>query len=176
MTSRPNPNRSASTPSDATPESSLADSFIALLQSKTPEGASLVIPPPCFVDMRGEILDVDAEAGRLVVRFPNQARFRNPVGFMQGGMIGAALDNVFGPLTYLMGWTALTTQLQVRFLKPVTPDIEAVTVRARIDRSDGPQLFVSGVVTDGKDVTFAVGHAQFRSTPKARSSSSSNAP
>lgn len=126
--------------------------------------------------MRGEILDVDTEDGRLVVRFPNQARFRNPVGFMQGGMIGAALDNVFGPLTYLMGWAALTTQLQVRFLKPVTPDIKAVTVRARVDRSDGPHLFVSGDVTDGEGVTFAVGHAQFRSTPKARSSSSPNAP
>jgi acyl-coenzyme A thioesterase PaaI-like protein len=47
--------------------------------------------------MRAEILDVDAERGRLVVRFPHQARFRNSVGFMQGGMIASALDNVFGP-------------------------------------------------------------------------------
>lgn len=126
--------------------------------------------------MRGEILNVDAEQGRLAVRFPNQARFRNPVGFMQGGMIASALDNVFGPLTYLMGWTALTTQLEVRFLAPVTPDIEAVTVRARVDRSHGPHLFVSGDVSDGEGVTFAVGHAQFRSTPKARSSSRPDAP
>jgi len=126
--------------------------------------------------MRGEILDVDPEEGRLTVRFPNQARFRNPVGFMQGGMIASALDNVFGPLTYLMGWTALTTQLEVRFLEPVTPDIEAVTVRARIDRSHGPHLFLSGEVTGGDDQVFAVGHAQFRSTPKARSSSAPNTP
>ena len=126
--------------------------------------------------MRGEILDVDAEEGRLVVRFPNQPRFRNPVGFMQGGMIASALDNVFGPLSYLMGWAALTTRLEVSFLNPVTPDIEAVTARARVDRSHGAHLFLSGDVTDGEGQTVAVGHAQFRSTPKARSSSLPNTP
>ena len=139
-----------------------------------PEDATLAIPPPCFVDMRGEILDVDVEQGRLAVRFPNQARFRNPAGFMQGGMIASALDNVFGPLSYLMGWAALTTQLDVRFLEAVTPDIEAVTARARVDRSHGAHLFMSGEVTNGENRTFAVGYAQFRSTPKARSSSLPN--
>lgn len=148
--------------------SSLSDAFVSALRSKIPEDAELTIPPPCFTDMEGEVVDVDPDAGRLVVRFPNQRRFQNPVGFMQGGMIASALDNVFGPLSYLMGWTALTTQLDVRYLTPVAPQVEAIIVEARMTESAGRHLFMQGRVVDvARETTFAVGHAQFRSTDQA---------
>ena len=147
---------------------SLSDAFVATLRAKMPDGASLAIPPPCFEEMEAEVVDVDPEAGRLVVRFPNPERYQNPVGFMQGGMIAAALDNVFGPLTYLMGDAALTTNLQVSYVQPVTPDLDAIVVEATVAQKAPPHLFLDGrVMNEARDTLFAVGHAQFRATAKA---------
>lgn len=147
---------------------SLSDAFAATLRAKMPEGASLTIPPPCFEEMEAEVIDVDPKAGRLVVRFPNPERYQNPVGFMQGGMIAAALDNVFGPLTYLMGEAALTTNVQVSYVQPVTPDLETIVVEATIAQKSPPHLFLDGrVMNEARDTLFAVGSAQFRATSKA---------
>lgn len=151
---------------DSTP---LTETFVRILRKQTPDDASFQIPPPCFEDMKGEVLDVDAADGRLVVRFPNQERFQNPVGYMQGGMIASALDNVLGPLSYLMGWTALTSQMQISFLHPVASSVDYVVVEAYVTEETGPHLFLRGRVLDDAGTVCAVGHGQFRSTPRAHS-------
>lgn len=91
---------------------------------------------------------------------------------MQGGMIASAIDNVVGPLSYLMGKTALTTQLNVSFLQPVTPDVDTILVDATQEVTTGPNLFlIARVMNPSRDTVFAVGQAQFRSTSKAASRS-----
>ncbi|HRR10071.1 MAG TPA: PaaI family thioesterase [Rhodothermales bacterium] len=69
--------------------------------------------------MNGEYVSF-TENRILVCRFPNDPRFQNPIGLMQGGFIVAAIDNTLGPLSYLVAPPSVTTQLNTTYLRPVT--------------------------------------------------------
>ena len=63
------------------------------LLERLPPG--LMIPPPCLTTMRAQPLDyVDGEM--LAMRFPVLPDYRNPLGYMQGGFVVAALDKFIG--------------------------------------------------------------------------------
>lgn len=126
--------------------------------------AGLAIPPPVFVDMETEVRDYDPGdpqrdrlGASLVARFPVLERYRNPMGMMQGGMIAAAVDNVVGPLSYLVAPPSVTAQLTLTYLAPVTPDLTYVEVRARLVSRAGRQLVFDAVVTapDGTELALA---------------------
>jgi len=51
--------------------------------------------------MEGEFIDL-VEGISLTARFPNKDRYMNPMGFMQGGIITAAIDNTVSPLSYML--------------------------------------------------------------------------
>ena len=91
------------------------------------------IPPKIYLDMESEALDWDEENMQLIVRFPVKDRYQNPLGMMQGGMIVAAIDNVFGPLSYLVAPPSLTMQLNTSFIKSVGPDQTYIDVNAKVD-------------------------------------------
>ena len=67
------------------------DAINTRLQSMTPAGSGLQIPPACLLDMQGEPLEYE-EGVSLSVRFPVLPRYANPLGHMQGGYIVAALE------------------------------------------------------------------------------------
>ena len=56
-------------------------------------------PPPCFTSMKARLIS-HKEDSELTVLFPVLESQLNPAGSMQGGIISAAFDNVFGPLCY----------------------------------------------------------------------------
>ena len=93
----------------------------------------------------------------LVVRIPNDARWQNPMGLMQGGALGMAVDNVIGPLSYLVAPPSSTTQLALTYLAPVTPDLDAITVEGRFVHRAGRQLVFDAEVRgpDGTVLTVA---------------------
>ncbi|MCA9989614.1 MAG: PaaI family thioesterase, partial [Anaerolineales bacterium] len=95
-------------------------------------GGALQIPPPVFVEMGGEIVAWDMAAKSLAVRFPVQARFQNPMGYMQGGMIAAAVDNVVGPLSFMVAPPSVTRSLTMEYLRPIPPSLAEFTVVARL--------------------------------------------
>ncbi len=100
-------------------------------------GTDLRIPPRCFEEMNGEIQRYDPEAQTLQVQFPVETRYENPMRVMQGGFLSAALDNVLGPLSYLVAPPSVTTRLDVRFLRPVTREYDTITVSGTVeDRTD----------------------------------------
>ena len=109
------------------------------------EGTDLQIPPPSFEEMNAAIQAYDPEAQALRVRVPVEARYENPTGMMQGGFLSAALDNVLGPLSYLVARPSATTQLNVTFLRPVRPEHAFIDVEARFEEQAGKQLVFSGV-------------------------------
>jgi uncharacterized protein (TIGR00369 family) len=133
--------------SDAPPE----EAVLRRLRERA-EGTDLQIPPPSFEEMSAEIRAYDPEAQTLRVRIPVADRYENPTGVMQGGFVCAALDNVLGPLSYLVAPPSATTQLNVTFLRPVRPEHEAIDVTARFEERAGKQLVFSGTVRtpDGK--------------------------
>lgn len=125
--------------------------------------AGLQIPPPAFTSMDAEVLDYrpgepETNLGAvLVVRVPNAPRWQNPMGLMQGGALGMAVDNAVGPLSYLVAPPSSTTQLALTYLAPVTPDLEAITVEATFVHRSGRQLVFDAEVRgpDGAVLTVA---------------------
>ena len=53
---------------------------------RTDYGIRLDAPPPSFRELHGEFVDVENNR-RLKVRFPFDARFANPIGTFQGGVL-----------------------------------------------------------------------------------------
>jgi uncharacterized protein (TIGR00369 family) len=112
----------------------------------------LKLPPPIFVELGTEVVSFDAETATLICRFPVQERWQNPLGFMQGGMIAAALDNTIGPLSFLVAPPSVTTQMNLTYLRPVTPQETQITVTARlVERTRRLLVFsAQAVSSDGK--------------------------
>jgi uncharacterized protein (TIGR00369 family) len=92
----------------------------------------LKIPPPVFDMMSGEILAVDLPNRTLTAGFPVKEAYQNPMGFMQGGMIAAAIDNTLGPLSFMVAKPSVTKTLEIRYKRPVTPDIAKIIAQAEV--------------------------------------------
>ena len=105
------------------------------------------IPPPVFEEMEAEVVGYD-EGERLRVRFPVRERWQNPARVMQGGAIAAAIDNTLGPLSYLLAPPSVTTQFNLTYLRPITPDLPWFEVEGQLDERTGRYLHFSARVTD----------------------------
>ncbi|MBK8900554.1 MAG: PaaI family thioesterase [Anaerolineaceae bacterium] len=108
---------------------------------------TLQLPPPIFTDMAGEFVDMDLDAKTLTVRFPVQARYQNPMGYMQGGMIAAAIDNAIGPLSFMVAAPNVTKTMEVTYLRPIPASVEEITVMAAFESQQERELiFVADVL------------------------------
>ncbi|MDD5275127.1 MAG: PaaI family thioesterase [Methylovulum sp.] len=83
-----------------------------------PANSSMELPPKVFTDMEGEFIDF-VEGQTLTARFPNKERYMNPFGFMQGGIIVAAIDNTISPLGYSLGQPNITKEISTTFKRPI---------------------------------------------------------
>jgi uncharacterized protein (TIGR00369 family) len=123
-----------------------------------PENLPVEIPPRIFLDMEGDIIDYE-EGHFLTIRFPVKGRYRNPMGHMQGGMIVAAIDNTFGPLSYLVAPPSVTTQLNTSYIRPVTTTDRHIDVVAEVEEKTGRHLFLSAEVLNPAGKPVALSHA-----------------
>lgn len=115
----------------------------ALLKARLPADPPLALPPPCLTDMQGEPLDFE-DGIALRMRFPVLARYRNPLGFMQGGYVAAALDNTIGPFSYLIAPPSVTSQLNLSYLRPIGPDVPELICIARVTERATKTLYLTG--------------------------------
>ena len=107
----------------------------ALIRARMPPSPQALIPPPCLVDMQGELVDYE-DGVRLRMRFPVLARYRNPLGNMQGGFVVAALDNTIGPFSFLLAPPSVTASLNTQYLRPITDAVPHITCSAwLVDRT-----------------------------------------
>lgn len=93
-----------------------------------------------------------AENATLTARFPFKTWYQNPMGYMQGGMIAAAIDNTLGPLSFIVAPPNVTRSLELTYLRPVTREHTLIEIEARLVERDDPKLiFVAQVRgVDGK--------------------------
>ena len=119
------------------------DAINTRLQSMTPTGSGLQIPPACLLDMQGEPLEYE-EGVSLSVRFPVLPRYANPLGHMQGGYIVAALDNTLGPFSFLIAPPSVTSALNTQYLRPVTAGTAFITCIARLSERTRGTLYLIG--------------------------------
>lgn len=102
-----------------------------LEQLKTFPG-NLQLPPPTLAELQLEYLEI-VPGEKMSAKVPFQKRFTNPVGLYQGGFLSAALDEVFGPLSYVSSGSAcMTLSLNVTYLGAFKDDhciIEAFVLK-----------------------------------------------
>jgi acyl-coenzyme A thioesterase PaaI-like protein len=109
---------------------------------------SLLIPPPVFIQMKGNIIEYDEINKHMTIAFPISPGYLNPFGNMQGGMIAAAIDNTFGPLSMLVGPLNYTRHLEIKYRKPISPDLEYIIINARYISMNKRRLFFEANVSD----------------------------
>ena len=107
-----------------------------------------MIPPPVFVSMKGEFVTFDPEEGFLKTKFPVQEQFLNPFRSLQGGIVAAAVDNTFGPLSMLVAPPSVTRRIEMKYSRPVTPDLGYITVEAKFVKRDHRMLNFRADVRD----------------------------
>lgn len=142
-------------PGEQTPHAS----FLKALSEKSSD-SRVQIPPRCFEDMEGEVIDYSDAS--LTVRFPVKERYQNPTGMMQGGLITAAIDNTFGPLSYFVAPPSATQQLNTTYIRAVKPDDAFIEIEAVVVEQAGRQLFMNAEVRNPGGKTVAIGHASCR--------------
>jgi uncharacterized protein (TIGR00369 family) len=77
--------------------------------------------PPCADLLGWEVVDARPADGWIRIRFEGRPEFRNPAGFIQGGLLAAMLDDTMGPAMFVHSEGRLfppTIDLQVSFLAP----------------------------------------------------------
>lgn len=128
-----------------------ADDLDRLLLARLPPG--LQIPPPCMTGMGAEPVEY-REGERLVMCFPVRPEYANPLGYMQGGFIVAALDNTLGPFSYLIAPPSVTSRLSVDYLRPVVPGVPWIECEAWLVQRTSRNLYLAGEVRgpDGKAI------------------------
>jgi uncharacterized protein (TIGR00369 family) len=96
--------------------------------------------PPAAILLGREILAIDAEREEIRLRYIARPEFANRHGTIQGGFLSAMLDSATGLALVAVlpdHVTAVTTRLDVSFLKPASigPLLATARVLARDDRS-----------------------------------------
>jgi len=107
-----------------------------------------LLPPPVYETIAADVIEVDTDAGSLVLRFPMLERYLNPYGTMQGGMIAAAVDNTIGPLSLLVAPANVTRTLQLEYLKPAKGTLPYIDVKARLAEHHKRRLVFEAEVFD----------------------------
>lgn len=99
--------------------------------------------------MRGEYVGYESRT-MLSIAFPVLEEYLNPMNAMQGGIITAAFDNVFGPLSYLAARTPCTTlDLHTNYIRSIVAG-DTLTVTANIVSRGLSAMHLSGEAVNGK--------------------------
>jgi uncharacterized protein (TIGR00369 family) len=114
--------------------------------------------PPVLGLLGSRVLAVNATQGTLSAVYEARADFRNPAGTVQGGMLGAMLDDLTASMvdaTVQAGQGVATLSLNVAYLRPAV--VGPISGEARMLRRGRDVCHVMGTLTqDGKELATAV--------------------
>lgn len=131
-------------------------------------GKELHLPPPSNAELQIEYLEIEP-GKRMVGRIPFQSKFTNPAGTFQGGFLGAGLDEVFGPLSYITsGVACMTLSLNLTFLKAFTSNMSHVVISAEVLKKTNNFIFMRGEVRspDGDIICIGESHVSIPAPKK----------
>ncbi|MDJ0623079.1 MAG: PaaI family thioesterase [Desulfocapsaceae bacterium] len=139
----------------------LPEEILAILNAQSAtELDRFEVPPPCFLAMQGEFVVVNLEENFFRCRFPVLPEQLNPFGYMQGGMVSAAIDNTIGPLSMLVAPPNVTLKMEVSYLQAISREVKHIYVTAMFIKQRKKILHFEAVVTDAADdITFATAKA-----------------
>ena len=106
------------------------------------------MPPPVMEHL--EMLFTAYEPGAsLRAAFPSRHPFANSAGIVQGGILCAALDCIYGSLAVLEARApCVTLTLNCTYVRPVPADDEPYVVEVRLGQVEGRVIHLEGVVID----------------------------
>lgn len=123
-----------------------------------PSDTGMKLPPRVFTDMEGEFIEF-VEGETLTARFPNKERYMNPFGFMQGGIIVAAIDNTIAPLSYILAPTNITKEINTTFKRPIRQSDRFIDVIASMVEIASTHIILQAEVRNEKGKLAAKGMA-----------------
>jgi len=97
---------------------------------------------------------------RIVGRFVLGERYQGGAGFAHGGVIALLLDEAMGKVCRFRGVKAVTAELSVEYLKPVSVEKEIV-VEGYEAELKGRNLFLVGEMRDTEGRVLARGKGRF---------------
>lgn len=132
--------------------------ILTKLLKMVPENAGMELPPKVFIDMEGEFIEF-VEGEKLVARFPNKERYMNPFGFMQGGIVVAAIDNTISPLGYIVAPPSITKEIITTYKIPIKKSDRFIDVIGTILEQSEKHIKLKAAVMNEKGKLVAVGIA-----------------
>jgi uncharacterized protein (TIGR00369 family) len=125
--------------------------------------------PPSSRLLGWHLLDARPAEGWIRIGFDGKREFCNPAGFIQGGILGAMLDDTMGPAVFVMTdgrlYTA-TISMTVNFLAPAKPG--PITGEATVTQLGKTVAFVEGRLTGGDGSLLATATASTRLVETAK--------
>lgn len=121
---------------------------------------NLQLPPPSMEELGIEYLSI-IPGKEITARLPFKQKFTNPTGIYQGGFLSAALDEVFGPLSFITSQgPCLTLSLNVTYLKAFLPSMKECLVKATVLKESKQFIFMKGEITtlNGELMALAESH------------------
>src|SRR5713226_7498307 len=97
---------------------------------------------------------------RSVGRFVLGERYQGGAGFAHGGIIATLLDEAMGKVCRFREVLAVTAELTVEYLKPVSVEKEII-VEGRETELKGRNLFLAGEIRDVAGEVLARGRGRF---------------
>lgn len=119
--------------------------------------------PPAARLLGRELVSVDASTGEAALSFNARDDFTNRHGTVQGGMLAAMLDSATGNAIMSVlpaELTAVTTRLDVRFLKPAA--VGQIFASARLSKRDERSAEVAAELINSDGQVVASAQAEFR--------------
>ena len=125
--------------------------------------------PPSSKLLGWHLLDARPQEGWIRIGFDGKREFCNPAGFIQGGILGAMLDDTMGPAVFVMTegrlYTATIT-MTVNFLAPAKPG--PIIGEATVTQLGKTVAFVEGRLMAGDGSVLATSTASARLVETAR--------
>lgn len=127
----------------------MKSNILEKLLQLVPVETSMELPPKVFIDMEGEFIEF-VENEKLVARFPNKVRYMNPFGFMQGGILVAAMDNTISPLSYVTAPPSITKEINATYKRPIKESDNYIDVVATVIEKTATYISLQAEVLNAK--------------------------
>jgi uncharacterized protein (TIGR00369 family) len=86
--------------------------------------------------------------------------FEGPPGYLHGGIIATLLDEAMSKSVRARGFTAMTRQMEVDYLRPV-PSSTPIRLEGHVTRNEGRKHWTEARILDAERTVLAIGKGLF---------------
>lgn len=139
-----------------------------LLPNPYPGGGCFFCGPENPIGLKLEFYETGGEPKELVCRWRPDKNYRGLGSVLHGGIQCGLFDEIMGWTTHFFaGHSAVTGQLNTRFLKPVRLDQE-IEVRCHIAETKGREIWLEAEIRDATGQTCTKARGSYVLIPEER--------